>query len=561
LAAHCRAALPVPEGADTGFVREVLGAVEDLCRRRQITALLDFLEACRAFAAQDTLNVAVLGRFKAGKSSFLNQLLDRPLLPVGVVPVTSVVTEIEWGAEERAEVLFLDGRRQHFPREQIGDFVAEGENPENRKQVARVRVELPSMARYRGIRFIDTPGLESVFEHNTEVSLGWLPNVGLALVAVGVDPPLSRQDVELIRKLRGYTPNISILLTKVDVLDESERSQVRDFIEKQLERCGIEAIPVFPYSIRPGFESLREELDDGLLLRARATNGEQRRAILLHKVDSLLGECAAWLNVALRAAEVADSERADLLLRILGQKETLDDARLALKLIVRHAVANTRSTFESLVRADELPIRRRLQGALKQEFPAWTASLSTAAAQFEDWLRTNLTREMAELSRQHRGGFLEPLPRVNRQLEQSLRDFRNRLSDRMRETLGIPLPTTEVDLRAEEPKSPDVRVGRIFDHSWELLSWLIPMTLVRGLVLKHYREKVDTRVFTNLSRLVSQWEETVNEALFASERESTRRLESLLATIEKLTESNPEQSPQIRADISSVEELRRRLAG
>ena len=558
-AAHCCAALLVPEGGDTDFAQGVLDAVEDLCRRRQITALLDFIAVCRAFAAQDTLNVAVLGRFKAGKSSFLNQLLGRPLLPVGVVPVTSVVTEIEWGPEERAEVLFLDGRRQLFPPSQIGGFVAEGENPRNGKRVALVHVELPSMARYRGIRFIDTPGLESVFEHNSEVSLGWLPNVGLAMVAVGVDSPLARQDVELIRKLRGYTPHISILLTKVDIPDERERSQVREFIEEQLERSGIESIPVFPYSVRPGFESLREELDGGLLSRACDTNGEQRRAILLHKVDSLLGDCAAWLNVALRAAEVADSERADLLRRLLGQKEALDDARLALKLIVSHTAANSRSAFESLLRAEELPVRRRLQDALKQEFPAWTASLSTASAEFEHWLRENLTREMAELSSRHRNGFLEPLQRVSRQLEQSLRDLRNRLSDRTRETLGVPLPTTEVELSAEEPKSPDVRVGRIFDHSWELLSWLIPMTLVGGLVLKHYRDKVDSLVFTNLSRLASQWEDAVNGALFAAERESMRRLESLLATIEKLTESSPEKGPRIRRDISRVEELRRRL--
>jgi hypothetical protein len=48
------------------------------------------------------------------------------------------------------------------------------------------------------------------------------------------------------------------------------------------------------------------------------------------------------LNVALKAAEVADSEREELRLRILGPKESLDETRLALKLIIRHATANTR---------------------------------------------------------------------------------------------------------------------------------------------------------------------------------------------------------------------------
>ena len=70
----------------------------------------------------------------------------------------------------------------------------------------------------------------------------------------------------------------------------------------------------------------------------------------------------------------------------------------------------------------------------------------------------------------------------------------------------------------EEPKSPDVRIGKIFDHNWELLSWVIPMVLARGLLLKHFHLKVERLVSTNLSRLATQWEEAVNPALAASRK-------------------------------------------
>jgi GTP-binding protein EngB required for normal cell division len=534
-------------------IPDAIGAVDDLCRRHGISALDDFLESCRAFAREETLNIAVLGRFKAGKSSFLNHLLGRPLLPVGAIPVTSALTEIEWGPRERAEILFADGRTEPAPVEGIGDFISESRNPENHKQVARVRVELPSMDRYRGIRFVDTPGLESVFEHNTDASLEWLPNVGLALVAVGVDPPLSQHDIELIRNLSRYTPNISLLLTKVDVLDEGERVQVREFVAKQLARYWNGAVPIFPYSVRPGFEDLRAELEGSLLSRVRAGAGEQRAAILLHKVDSLVSECAGYLNVALKAAEVADSEREDLRRKILGQKESLDDTRLGLKLIVRHTAGTTRSTFEGLLRPDEVPIREKLQADLDRQFPSWTRSLSMATEKFDGWMSAGLTTEMAELSRKHRNEFVEPVRRAGRQLSQSLQDFRNRLSERLLETLGVPLRTTEMELRTEDPRSPDVRVGRIFDHNWELLSWVIPMALVRGAVRKHYQRKVEALVFTNLSRLASQWEEIANESLRALEKESIRRLDGLIATIEKLIASAGQQAPEIRADIERLE--------
>ena len=541
------------------IVQDVLRTVKELCDRHEISALEDFLESCRTFAQEHTLNIAVLGRFKAGKSSFLNHLLGRSVLPVGVIPVTSAVTEIQWGPQERAEILFSDGHSDRVPLDRIGDFISESQNPENVKQVARVRVELPSMDRYRGLRFVDTPGLESVFEHNTGTSLDWLPNVGLALVAVGVDPPLSRHDIELIRNLSRYTPNIALLLTKVDVLDEKERAQVREFVQKQLARYWNHAVPVFPFSVRPGFEHLRAELDGNLLSRVRAEAGEHRAAILRHKLDSLLAECSDYLNVALKTAEVADSEREELRLRILGQKESLDDTRLALKLIVRHATAHTRSTFEALLQPDELTVRKTLQESLDHEFPSWIRSLRIVTEKFDDWLRVALTRDMAELSRKHRNQFVEPLQRVGRQLSQSLQDFRNRLSERMLETLGVPLRTTELELRAQDPGSPDVHVGKIFDRNWELLSGLIPMALVRGAVLKHYRHRVEDLVFTNLSRLASQWEDIVNVSLLELQQESIRRLDGLTGTIEKLIASSGQQAPRIREDVQRLEDLRRRM--
>jgi hypothetical protein len=131
----------------------------------------------------------------------------------------------------------------------------------------------------------------------------------------------------------------------------------------------------------------------------------------------------------------------------------------------------------------------------------------------------------------------------------------------MLETLGVPLRTTEMELGAQDPRSPDVRVGKIFDRNWELLSWLIPMALVRGVVLRHYHRKVEDLVFTNLSRLASQWADLVNASLLTLEKESMRRLDGLIGTIEKLIASAGQQAPRIREDIERLEELGRRLNG
>jgi hypothetical protein len=389
--------------------------------------------------------------------------------------------------------------------------------------------------------------------------MDWLPNVGLALVTIGADVPLSQHDIEFIQNLGRYTPAISILLTKVDILDATQLAQVEQFIHQQIERQLNRSVVIFPYSIRPGYEALRSKVDETLLSKAQHGASKQRKAILRHKLVSLTNECIEYLTVSLVSAETADSEKAQLRFKILGEKESLDDMRTALNLTVRHAAAATRSAFEKLLREDELPMKQRLLADLENEFPSWTSSLAAATEAFDNWLGQRVIQEMAELSTKHHDEFIEPVRRVSRQLAQSLQDFRNRLSERTLSALGVPLRTTEMDLHAQEPRSPDVRIGKVFDRNWELLSFIIPMRFIKGTLKRHFQRKVDYVVFMNLSRLAAQWEEIVNTALLGLQTESMRRLDNLISTIQKLLDTAGQEAPRIRSDLAELERLRMQL--
>jgi hypothetical protein len=265
-----------------------------------------------------------------------------------------------------------------------------------------------------------------------------------------------------------------------------------------------------------------------------------------------LGECQDYLNIALKTAQSADSERQQLQRKILmqeGEEKFSSDARLNVRLIVRHAAGITRTKFEELLRRDEASLRQRLLTGLDQAFPDWTRSLKTATNEFQDWLRNSVAREMTACSNRHRSEFLKPAQSVSRQLSQSLQDFRNRLSERTLAALGVPLRTTQIELHAADLPSPDIRVGRIFDHNWEFLSFAAPMALWKGVVKRHFERTVADVVFMNLSRLASQWEEIVNSALLLLEKDAIGRLDSLIATIEKLLASAGQEAPQIQEDL------------
>jgi predicted GTPase len=58
-------------------VENALRVLGQICQSHRISALDDFIEGSWTFAQEQILNVAVLGRFKAAKSSFFNHLLGR----------------------------------------------------------------------------------------------------------------------------------------------------------------------------------------------------------------------------------------------------------------------------------------------------------------------------------------------------------------------------------------------------------------------------------------------------------------------------------------------------
>ena len=538
-----------------------LDLAADMAARYEISALSGLLNSARASVEQDEISVAVLGRFKAGKSSFINHFIGRDILPVGVVPVTAVVTEIRYGTRVEARVHHRDGRDSEVPLDQIGGYISEKENPENARQIDWITVELPELRGFRGLKFVDTPGLESALAHNTQTSLDWLPNVGLALVAVSVDPPLSQRDIELLKSLYQYTPKVGVLLTKADLVSEPELREVVEYVRAQLAKSLSGTPRVFPYSTKPGFERFRQALEAELAGGTLERFAEERESILLRKMDTLLRECVDYLALSLKAAEKVQSERQALKQQVIGEKEIVDEVKSAVRLVVQHTAAGTRALVSNRLETHQDDLERALLEVFESEFPKWTRSLGTMLSGFEKWLASALRDELTVVSIRERSSFLAPLNKVQKQAFRALQQFRDRLSDRTMRAFGVPLRTTETEINVVEPRTPDIRIGRVFDRNWELLSPILPVWPIKAAVHRHFTSTISYLVYLNLSRLSTQWDESINGALWGVEKEARRRLDELLGTVERLVEGGSnERSPQLRLDLERLEQARKSLA-
>jgi len=538
-----------------------LDLAAEVAERYDLDTLTGLLARARAMASGGEISVAVLGRFKAGKSSFLNHFLGRDFLPVGVVPVTSVVTAISFGDHEEAHVHHRDGRNPEIPLSRIGTYISEKDNPENVREVTLITVELPELRRFRGLQFVDTPGLDSALSHNTHSSLAWLPHAGLALVAVSVDPPLSQHDIDLMKSLYRYTPKVAVLLTKADLLSDQELQEVVGYVHGQLARNFTTTPQVFPYSTKPGYEHFRDALEAELAGGILEHFAHERDTVLMRKMETLLRECSDYLALSLKAAEMLQPGREALNEQVFGQREGLEDVKAVIRLLTQNAAAGARDEIGQRLAAYQGEVERALFAAFEIEFPKWTKSLATMRRSFEDWLANALRDELTAISDRHRDAILEPLRLAKDQAFRALQQFRDRLSDAAMKGFGVPLRTTESEIGVTDPGTPNVRVGRVFDRNWEVLSPVLPAFAIEAVVRRHFVRTIPQLVEQNLSRLATQWEESVGVALKSVDQEANRRLDELMATVERLVGSgNKKRTPQLRLDLERIEEARKKLS-
>jgi GTP-binding protein EngB required for normal cell division len=214
---------------------ERLPVLVALARDAGATELAAEAQALAERVREGRFHVAVVGQFKRGKSTLINALVGDPVLPSGVVPVTSIVTVVSHGPRRGARVQMDDGAWRNVVPSALAAFVSEEGNPNNNKGVAGVEVFVPCPLLASGMCLVDTPGLGSVFAGGSAATHAFVPHVDAALVVLGADPPISEDELALVEQVSRHVTNFIVVLNKADRVSDAERQQSKAFSARVLE--------------------------------------------------------------------------------------------------------------------------------------------------------------------------------------------------------------------------------------------------------------------------------------------------------------------------------------
>ena len=225
---------------------QALATLRALCDPSRATGVDDLSRRLETGAVR----LLLVGEAKRGKSTLGNALLGREVLPSGVTPVTALPTTVSAGTPERVDVGFVDGRREQVPVADLGAYVTERENPANTKGVDRVEVVLETGLPAPGIQIVDTPGIGSVFTHNTDEATAARDRMDLALFVLTADPPLSASEATLLAEVRARAVATFVVLNKADRLAPAELAETLGFLPSVLP-----GVDVLPCSARDGLNA------------------------------------------------------------------------------------------------------------------------------------------------------------------------------------------------------------------------------------------------------------------------------------------------------------------
>ncbi len=230
------------------------------------------------FHADHPYLMVFVGPFSSGKSSIINALLGQSdLLSVGVVPTTDRISILRWG--EEAQRVSTGG------------------------EVDTVFHPSPLLKK---VSFVDTPGLESVFQKHEETTRKFLHRSDVVMLVMLATQAMTARNLEYLRTLKDYGKKVIIVINQADLLSPEEAETVRQYVQDQSKSLLGQEPEIWMVSARQGLAARQGETLDTEAWQASGLHHiEQYVDQQLSDVDRLRQKLRTPLQITQNASQVA----------------------------------------------------------------------------------------------------------------------------------------------------------------------------------------------------------------------------------------------------------------
>lgn len=225
--------------------RETIGVLDETVRQAAALELpapdpSDALVQARTALEDDGYQVLVMGEAKRGKSSLVNALVARDVLPTAIAVATSQVFRVGRAEQEAFRVRFEDGSAEEITAADLprhgSQVVADTDRvPVPGRAIRWIEVDLPGLRFLPdGVSLLDTPGLGALYAAHQEITQRFVPYADAVVFVLDSERPVMATELDAVATVLEATPDVFFVQTKSDLVGVDQCRRVRERSEELL---------------------------------------------------------------------------------------------------------------------------------------------------------------------------------------------------------------------------------------------------------------------------------------------------------------------------------------
>lgn len=190
------------------------------------------LEQSRGRLNDKKYKILVVGEVKRGKSTFVNALIGKTVLPEDVDIATSQVFHVSRSETEAYRLRFEDDSTQKISRDDLPVYgfqlVADVEGVPRLDQIIRwIEVDVPVRFLPAGLTICDMPGLGGMYELHGEITQRFLPEADAVVFVLDSTRPITEDELGYVEEILKKTNSILFVQTKIDLFDTNKWQDIQ----------------------------------------------------------------------------------------------------------------------------------------------------------------------------------------------------------------------------------------------------------------------------------------------------------------------------------------------
>lgn len=286
-----------------------------------------------AFLNDEKFELVVVGEFSRGKSTFVNAMLGRRILPSSVKPTTAIISKIIYGDIPKYFIHYKNKQVEELLEEQFFKITAKDNVPQEYiDSIDFAEIMYPLSFCKDNVEVVDTPGTNDLNLGRMEITYGYLNRADAVILLLSATQALSSSEVSFLKEriLGNHIENIFFIISHKDKLStKEEERQVINFVQKNLK----ELLPELSLNKRIFLVSGKQAL-----LYRRVENGEKLSAKTMLNMPASLKD-TGFIELETELAHFLTEEKGRAKLRKYVQhnksviKDIMKDIGLRLNLV------------------------------------------------------------------------------------------------------------------------------------------------------------------------------------------------------------------------------------